>query len=203
MTGKGEERVREKSAVRVPEPSSRASRRQKAEQIIDRVRERMGACIQCGTCSASCPNQGFMDLTPRRMWRMVLGGRTEALLASRSFIYCSACYTCTLRCPRGLPLTLAMAELKQAGALMRLPQSKASDLFYQVFLDNVRRYGRIREMELMGRYFWGLKNPVLPLSYTPLGLALLRRRKVRPELPVRGTGKLDRLFKSVLEEGAP
>ena len=55
----------------------------------------------------------------------------------------------------------------------------------------------------MGRYFWGLKNPVIPLSYAPMGLALLRRKKIRPELPVRGKGKLDRLFKAALEGGKP
>ena len=94
------------------------------KEILSRVREQIGPCIQCGTCSASCPNLEFMDLTPRQMWRMVLGGRIRDLLNSRSFIYCSACYTCTLRCPRGLPLTTAMAELKQVGALMKLSSQR-------------------------------------------------------------------------------
>jgi len=142
-----------------------------------------------------------MDLTPRQMWRMVLAGETDTLFDSLSFSLCSACYMCTLRCPRGLALTRAMGELKQAGALMALSKTRASDLFYRLFLDNVRQYGRIREMELMGRYFWGLKNPVTPVSYAPLGLALLRRKKIRPQLPSRGPGKLDRLFEGVAAGG--
>lgn len=172
-----------------------------AARVLERVRECLGPCIQCGTCSASCPNAEFMDLTPRQMWRMVLSGQTKDLFDSRSFTMCSACYWCTLRCPRGLPLTRAMAELKQAGALMKLSKSRSADLFYRLFLDNVRQYGRVREMELMGRYFWGMKNPMTPVSYARLGFALLRRKKIRPELPSRGAGKLDRLFEKT--GGAP
>jgi len=70
-----------------------------AESLAD-VRRMLQACIQCGTCSASCPNEFAMDLTPRRLWRLVLMGQTETVLASRTFSLCSACYTCPLRCPR-------------------------------------------------------------------------------------------------------
>lgn len=166
------------------------------KQALDGVKEMVKTCIQCGTCSASCPNAGFMDLTPRQMWRMVLTDQVEPLFASRSFTMCSACYWCTLRCPRGLELTRAMAELKQIGAQLHLPKTKKSDLFYALFLDNVRQYGRVREMELMGRYFLGLKNPMTPMSYTPLGLALLKRGKIKPEMPKHGPGKLDALFEA-------
>ena len=178
-----------------------AQRSVQVKSILDRVRKQMGPCIQCGTCSASCPNQEFMDLTPRQMWRMVLAQETDTLFDSLSFAMCSSCYWCTLRCPRGLPLTRAMGELKQAGALMACAKTRASDLFYRLFLDNVRQYGRIREMELMGRYFLGLKNPVTPICYAPLGIALLRRKKIRPRMPCRGKGKLDHLFDGVAGGG--
>ena len=32
--------------------------------------ELLNRCIQCGTCSASCPSAHAMDLTPRQMWRL-------------------------------------------------------------------------------------------------------------------------------------
>lgn len=168
-------------------------------RALESVAERVKSCIQCGTCSASCPNAAFMDLTPRQMWRMVILGRSRRLFASQSFAMCSSCYWCTLRCPRGLELTCAMAELKQIGARLRLKTSKSADLFYRLFLDNVRRYGRVKETELMGRYFWGLKNPVVPIAYAPMGMALIRRGKIRPELPGYGPGRLDDLFEAVGE----
>ncbi len=165
-------------------------------RALDRVKQMVRPCIQCGTCSASCPNAQFMDITPRKMWRMVLTDQVEDLFASHSFTMCSSCYLCTLRCPRGLELTRTMGELKQIGARLKLDASKHSDLFYRLFLDNIRQYGRVREMELMGRYFLGVKNPVTPISYAPLGLALLRRGKIKPELPGRGPGKLNALFEA-------
>ncbi|MDD9301684.1 MAG: 4Fe-4S dicluster domain-containing protein [Desulfobacter sp.] len=164
---------------------------------VAKVKEMVRSCIQCGTCSASCPNAEFMDITPRQMWRMVLTDRLDLLFASRSFTMCSSCYWCTLRCPRGLELTRAMGELKQIGARLKLGNSKKSDLFYRFFLDNVRQYGRVREVELMGRYFLGMRNPMAPLSYAPLGISLLKKGKIKPELPGRGPGKLADLFEAV------
>ncbi len=145
---------------------------------LERVRRTVSACIQCGTCTASCPNAFAMDFSPRRLWRLIVLGQEEAVFASRTFALCSSCYYCTLRCPRGLALTEAMATLKQAAAARQIPLYRKSAAFYNSFLESVRRHGRIRETEFMMGYFLALKNPVLPLSYTPLGIRLMRRGKV-------------------------
>ena len=89
------------------------------EPVIDSlstIREMVSACIQCGTCSASCPNEFAMDATPRQLWRMLLLGKTDDIFKSRTFALCSDCYCCTLRCPRGLPVTEAMEALKRMAA---------------------------------------------------------------------------------------
>ena len=77
------------------------------EALLQEIRTNMAACIQCGTCSASCPNAASMDLTPRQMWRKILLGLEQEVFESHTFWLCSACYSCTLRCPRGLPITKA------------------------------------------------------------------------------------------------
>ena len=41
--------------------------------VLATVQEMVRACIQCGTCTASCPNEFAMDHTPRKLWRMVHG----------------------------------------------------------------------------------------------------------------------------------
>lgn len=166
---------------------------------LEPIREMVQACIQCGTCSGSCPNEFAMDLTPRKMWRLVIMGQSEEIFASRTFTLCSACYTCSLRCPRGLPLTEAMAGLKRIAARENLPPYRRSTLFYKTFMESVRRHGRVREMEFMTLYFSALKNPFIPLQFAPLGLRLMRKGKVRPQLPSKGTGKLDALFRRVAE----
>ena len=150
------------------------------------IRKMVQACIQCGTCTASCPNEFAMDLTPRRLWRMVLMGQEEEIFESKTFILCSSCYYCTLRCPRGLPLTRAMAALKQVAAARALPGYRQSTLFYKNFMESVRRHGRVREMEFMTLYFIGMKNPLLPLRFAGLGMRLMGKGKVRIQLPSQG-----------------
>jgi heterodisulfide reductase subunit C len=161
------------------------------------VREMVQTCIQCGTCTASCPNEFAMDATPRRLWRMVLMGRQEAVFASRTFSLCSSCYYCTLRCPRGLPLTEAMAALKRAAARKGLKSCRSEIHFYRAFIDSVRRHGRVREMEFMTLYMARMKSPLLPLRFAPLGLKLVGKGKVPLQLPSRGQGKLAALFTKV------
>ncbi len=170
-----------------------------AEQATDlrNVGTMLQACIQCGTCTGSCPNAFAMDLTPRRLWRLVLMGQSDDIFASKTFMLCSACYYCTLRCPRGLPLTEAMGALKQAAARRNLPAHRSGTLFYQKFMESVRRHGRVREMEFMTLYFNAMHNPLLPFKFAPLGLKLMRKGKVPLQLPSKGSGALDAIFRKV------
>lgn len=146
------------------------------KQVLQEIRQAMGACMQCGTCSASCPNVQSMDMTPRRMWRLVILGRYDDVLASKTFWYCSSCYTCTLRCPRGLPLTEAIYALKRYAA----SQKSRDSAFYRAFMDNVRKYGRVQEGLLMTNYMLEMKSPSLAMSFAPIGLKLLKKGKLHP-----------------------
>ncbi len=145
---------------------------------LARIQDMVRACMQCGTCSASCPNAHAMDLSPRQMWRTLLFGLTREVLESRTFWLCSACYSCTLRCPRGLPLTEAMAALKRLAAAEDGSANRKKALFYQEFMHNVEKFGRVHETDLMLHYFLGMREPLLPLAYAPLGLKLLRKGKL-------------------------
>jgi len=163
------------------------------------IQKMVRACIQCGTCTGSCPNEFAMDLTPRKMWRLVLMGQKEKILQSRTFILCSACYCCTLRCPRGLPLTEAMTALKQIAVRENTAACRRSTLFYKKFMESVRRHGRVREMEFMTLYFAALKNPFIPLQFATLGMRLMSRGKISIQFPSKGKAHLDPLFKKVRE----
>ncbi|WP_035250853.1 4Fe-4S dicluster domain-containing protein [Desulfocurvus vexinensis] len=167
-------------------------------QAMGEVRAMLAACMQCGTCSASCPNAQSMDMTPRRMWRLVLMGRADAVFSSGAFWMCSNCYACTLRCPRGLPLTSAMNALKRIAGASGHPALARHGAFYRAFLDNVRRRGRVRETEMMMHYF-SAAGPGEALRFTPLGLRLMRRGKVRLEL---GSGPWDGALAPLFERAA-
>ena len=145
---------------------------------LSQVKEMIQPCIQCGTCTASCPNAFAMDYTPRQLWRLVQADMVDIVFTSKTFILCSSCYYCTLRCPRGLPLTRAMSLLTQMSKTRNPKPFKKSHLFYQEFIKSVRRHGRVNETEFMSLFFWSMKNPILPLDYTSLGIKLMQKKKV-------------------------
>ncbi len=163
------------------------------------VKEMIQSCIQCGTCTGSCPNEFAMDHTPRQLWRMVMMGQKEAIFHSKTFGLCSSCYSCTLRCPRGLPLTDAMHELKLIAMRENLPQYKKSNLFYRSFLDSVIHHGRVQELGMMAQYFVGLIDPREALKFAPLGLKLMSKRKLSLHFGSKGDLPLAAIFKKVEE----
>jgi heterodisulfide reductase subunit C2 len=167
---------------------------------LQAIWEKVSACMQCGTCTGSCPNAHAMDVTPRQLWRMVLLGLKVEIFNSKTFWLCSACYYCTLRCPRGLPLTETIGALKRLATADGILREKKSQLFYRHFMNSVRRYGRVREMEMMTGYFISLKNPLTPLAFAPMGIKLMLKGKVSPQWPsFSGTGKLEAIFRKVKE----
>ncbi len=164
-----------------------------------KIQEMVRTCIQCGTCTGSCPNAESMDYTPRHLWRMVLMGQKDPIFRSKTFAMCSSCYFCTLRCPRGLALTEAMSALKQLAARENIESFRQSARFYASFLESVRRHGRVREMEMMNLYFIAMKNPLIPLKYAALGMKLISKGKIPFQLPSKGIGALDKIFRKVQE----
>ncbi len=169
-----------------------------ATNYLDQVQEAVSACMQCGTCSASCPNVAFMDLTPRKLWRLSQLGMLDEIAKSRTFWMCSSCYTCTLRCPRGLPLTQVMAELKRAVAVHGGRAGRRHGSFYRIFMDNVEKYGRVQESTLMASYLTLMASPSLALSFTPVGLKLASKGKLHgPDGSMKGV--LKPLFTKVRE----
>ena len=166
-------------------------------ESLARIQEMIRPCIQCGTCTGSCPNVFAMDHTPRQLWRLVLLGQKDEIFHSKTFSLCSDCYTCTLRCPRGLPLTEAMDGLKQIAARENLAEYKHSILFYKNFIRNIRRNGRIREMEFMTAYFASLKNPLVPFRFASLGIKLMAKGKVSINWFPKNRFPIENIFQKV------
>ncbi|MDY6974425.1 MAG: 4Fe-4S dicluster domain-containing protein, partial [Thermodesulfobacteriota bacterium] len=163
------------------------------------IQDMVRTCIQCGTCTGSCPNAFAMDYTPRKMWRMVLMGKKHDIFSSKTFTMCSSCYHCTLRCPRGLPLTEAIGALKRIALKEHLSLYRQSTLFCRNFMDSVRRHGRVREIEFMTQYFFSMKNPFTPIRFAPLGMKLMTKRRVSLRPPSKGHASLEAIFRKAKE----
>lgn len=163
------------------------------------IQEMVQTCIQCGTCTGSCPNAFAMDQTPRQLWRMVLMGQKDVIFQSKTFALCSSCYYCTLRCPRGLLLTEAMGALKQIASRENLAKYRQSSLFYKSFIKSVRNHGRVREMEFMTLYFTSMKNPFVPFRFASLGMRLMLKKKISLQIPSKGKRPLEAIFRKIEE----
>jgi heterodisulfide reductase subunit C len=76
------------------------------DQLLEdvRFREGLGACINCGTCTAICPAAEFYNYDPRKVTNLVQSKNEEVielLLKSETIWYCGECMSCKTRCPRG------------------------------------------------------------------------------------------------------
>ncbi len=148
--------------------------------------ELLNRCIQCGTCSGSCPVTYAMDYSPRQVIAMFRAGAVEQLLRSRTIWVCASCYSCTARCPADIKITDLLYALKRIAIEKKiLPSKFPVYALSETFAGMVKRHGRNHETGLLLRFF--LKtDPLRLLKMTGDGLALwwhgrmpLMPRKVR------------------------
>ncbi len=134
------------------------------QKVIPGEWEKMLSCIQCGTCSASCPTAYAMDYTPRQLWQMVKWGLTKEVLTSRTFWLCTVCKSCQVRCPRGIPITDTMVALREYIHRQRLA---APDLLLKVS-QTVTAQHNISGDDNANRLVWSQNLPDPPVGVRPL-----------------------------------
>lgn len=121
-------------------------------------------CIQCGTCSASCPTAYAMDYTPRQLWRMVQLGFVEEVLSSQTFWLCTVCKSCQVRCPRGIDIMDAMVALKEWATREDIHVPARLEMLG----DTVTSYYNISGDDNATRLIWSENLPEPPLGVNPL-----------------------------------
>ena len=73
--------------------------------------EDLYSCIQCGTCSSTCPMSIYMDFTPRRVIAMTRAGFEKEVLSNNTVWLCASCYACSVDCPKQIRITDVMYAL--------------------------------------------------------------------------------------------
>ncbi|MBD3175022.1 MAG: 4Fe-4S dicluster domain-containing protein [Armatimonadia bacterium] len=116
--------------------------------------EKIKQCLQCGTCSASCPTAHAMDYTPRAVIAAMRAGELEKVLRSDTAWLCASCYSCTVRCPAGIQFTDMMYGLKRLGLKHGITPGDDRGLkLMSTFVEDVDESGRSSELWLMAKYF--------------------------------------------------
>lgn len=168
--------------------------------------EHIQACIQCGTCTGSCPMAGSMEYPPRQIIAMIRAGLRDEVLASSSMWFCLSCYTCTARCPRGVkPTELAHALESLATTEGFRVRGTTTPAMYRSFVRSIGTNGRVHEFGTMVRYYLSIipsliSHPMATIRTLPLGLQLVRHRRL-PLMPrrIKGREELSRIIRKFNE----
>ncbi|MDZ7269895.1 MAG: 4Fe-4S dicluster domain-containing protein [candidate division KSB1 bacterium] len=179
-------------------PLSEAELRHAFLAEVDRIPGggRLNQCIQCGTCSGSCPVSYAMDFSPRQVVALFRAGAIETLLRSRTIWVCASCYHCTVRCPAEIKITDLLYALKRLAIERKIfPRRFPVYMLSESFVDMVKTYGRNYELGLLRKYFLRTRPGVM-LRRMGEGLALWRRRRLsfRAER-IKGIDGLRRMIK--------
>lgn len=164
--------------------------------------ESLSSCIQCGTCSGTCPLSIYMDFTPRRIIALTRAGFEDDVLRSRTIWLCASCYSCAVECPKEIKITDVMYTLKRRAMKRGLyPKNFAVPILASEFFRMVKRYGRSSEGRLLVNLYYrtgllkSLKNSVL-------GLRLFLKGRIGPgQESIKHRTQLQDLLKAVADNG--
>jgi heterodisulfide reductase subunit C len=162
---------------------------------------RVHDCYQCGKCSAGCPVVERMDILPNQLLRLLQLGRLEKAMAAGAIWECVSCVTCTTRCPKSVDCAGVLDALRQLSIEhdVASPAQRRTILFQQTFLDNIRRNGRLAELDLVRKFKTQgfLDDLSVPQLFKDalLGPQMLRRGKLHlRSRRVRDRKLVDRIF---------
>ncbi len=142
-----------------------------------------------------------MDLLPNQLVRLVQMERLDRALRCEAIWKCVSCMTCSTRCPKSVDCAGVLDALRQLAVERGIaaPERRRTVLFQQAFLDNIRRNGRLCELELIGVFktkaFLADRNIPLLMKDALLAPQLIKRGKfhLRGER-VRDRGIVERIF---------
>jgi len=125
--------------------------------------EKLFTCMQCGTCTSSCPTAFAMDYSPRQLWQMLRLGMEEEIVNSQTFWLCTVCKSCQVRCPRGISITDTMVALKEYATRkgVNVPAGM------QMLGETVTAKYNISGDDNGSRQIWSENLPQIPLGVKP------------------------------------
>lgn len=140
--------------------------------------QKIKSCIQCGTCTGSCPVSYAMDISPREIIALFRAGDLETLLNSKSIWICASCYSCQTRCPSLIKVTDIIYALKRLAMEKGIfPGKFPAPVLSETFVKVMNGFGRLHEPLLIVRFL--LKTDFLKLfNMIPLSMKMAKRKRV-------------------------
>lgn len=140
--------------------------------------ERVSACYQCYKCTNGCPVLSDMDVLPHRVIRYVLLGEKEKVLRSKTIWKCLGCYTCSVRCPNDIHIGHVFDTLRKVAVREGEVRNPDEWKFDKLFLETVRKHGRIYELEAIMRFKMGKMDVKASMADAKMGLDMVRKGRI-------------------------
>jgi heterodisulfide reductase subunit C len=140
-------------------------------------------CLQCGTCSGTCPAVEFMDHPPRKIIAMIRANMKDEVMTSNTFWSCASCYHCTVRCPAGIDIAELMYALKRYSMWKNkykegLIGPAFSESFVKMIVNSGRSYEPILAATYLPRY---PASDIILEAITASGLVLNGKMNLLPK----------------------
>ncbi|MFC2056502.1 4Fe-4S dicluster domain-containing protein [Chloroflexota bacterium] len=173
-----------------------------SRKITEEVKN-LSRCYQCSMCSDGCPVAYAMDYYPNQVIHMVRLGLKDKVLQSRAIWICASCETCATRCPNEIDIVGLMDALRNEsikGDYKNTAKNIAK--FHEVFIDEIRKKGRVDEAWLLMNYELRTRDFLSFAKFREeaiLGLDMFRKGKIKlPSWKKHSQKEVSRIFKKVL-----
>jgi heterodisulfide reductase subunit C len=166
--------------------------------------EKIKQCIQCGTCTGSCPVSYAMDISPRELIALFRAGDLETILKSKTIWVCASCYACQSRCPSLIKVTEIIYALKRLAMEKKMyPPKFPVYSLSETFVGIMNKFGRLHEPRFLVNYLMKT-NPSKLFSFIPLGLRMAKKKRISYRATkIKDLDGLKRIIRKAEEMDAP
>jgi heterodisulfide reductase subunit C len=94
-----------------------------------------------------------MDLLPHQLVRLAVLGNSDRIVDSKSIWLCLSCHTCGARCPNGIDVPALLDPIRHQVVQKNISTRESQvPAFHSIFMKNIRMFGRVHELSLIGMY---------------------------------------------------
>ncbi len=149
-------------------------------------------CYQCGKCTAGCPMNFEMDVSPSQVIRFCQLGMEEKVLHTRTIWYCIFCDTCSTKCPQGVDIKGVMDGLRRMAVARNIKPKSNVRFLEKAFQSIIYMFGRVYEPGMVALYNMCSGNFLHDVGYFPL---LLLKRKISLKPHFKRAGEVRQVMK--------